>query len=84
MVRSKIEYDPNDPWRTATFEGAAIETLRRGAAWTFAERLAWNEQMTRSAIETQKRNYKNLPKGHVVRTYMESHPEEVEALGLEP
>ncbi len=63
-----------------SFEEAELTHLREMQKWSFKERLDWNEQMTRFAIESQKRNYLNLPKDHVVRVYMESHPEEIKRL----
>lgn len=33
----------------ATYEGAEYEVLRRTAAWTFRQRLEWNEQVCEMA-----------------------------------
>jgi hypothetical protein len=41
--------DPEDPWSLATWEGAELDTLMRGARMTMAERLAWIESMTEPA-----------------------------------
>lgn len=60
-----------------TFDEAELNHLRQTAKWTFSERIQWLEEMTRFAIDSQKRNYRNLPKNHFIRIHMEAHPEEM-------
>jgi hypothetical protein len=42
-----------DPWADCTFEGAELATLRQGAKLTFAEKIAWLEDMHRMALQFQ-------------------------------
>jgi hypothetical protein len=40
---------PSDPWDEATWEGARMATLLKGARMSLPERLAWIEEITEVA-----------------------------------
>jgi len=50
-----------DPWRTASWQGAAEASLIDGSRWSMPEKLAWLEEIGRLAARTQSRQAGAVP-----------------------